>query len=250
MACSSLSLKAGTPCCSQGWGYVKGRPHQMARTEQTRRVTPASRDTLLSVLEALPGAVVVVDDAATIVYTNARAQAILGTTREEVCGQSFWRCAPHLVSTSLYQAVQKTKQTREPTEVAYVSPVTPTGWHVSLSPTDKGLVLFFQEHREPLPFQDGFGQNEQLYRDLLESFSDGVTIVTPDGLVLDINQRPLADAHLQREEVVGKPLTDLPAWSSDPPAQEHLRAALPTANKGEKVRFQARIHRRPDLALR
>ena len=53
-----------------------------------------------------------------------------------------------------------------------------------------------------------------MYRDLLESFADGVTILTPEGLVLDINQRPLTDAHLRREEVIGKPLTDLPAWSS------------------------------------
>jgi PAS domain S-box-containing protein len=73
--------------------------------------------------------------------------------------------------------------------------------------------------------------------------------VTPDGLVLDINQRPLADARLQREEVVGKPLTDLPAGSEDQAVQEHLRAALATANKGETVRFEARIHPRADLTL-
>ena len=45
-------------------------------------------------------------------------------------GTTFWRCAPHLVSTSLYQAVQKTKETREPTEVEYVSPVTHSWLHV------------------------------------------------------------------------------------------------------------------------
>ncbi len=75
----------------------------------------------------------------------------------------------------------------------------------------------------PASRQHAFSQNEQRYRDLLESFSDGVTILTPDGLVLDINQRPLADAHLRREEVVGKPFTDLPAWSHDPPVQQPLR---------------------------
>ncbi len=221
----------------------------MARTEHTRRVTPASCDTLLTVLEALPGALFVVDDAATIVYANARAQAILGTTQEEVCGQSFWRCATPLVNPSLYQAVQKTRQTREPTDVAYVSPVTALGWHVSLSPTDNGLALLFQEQQEPLPPQDSVGQNEQRYRDLLESVADGVTIVTPDGLILDINQRPLADAHLRREEVVGTLLTELPAWSSDPATQDPLRAALARASQGETVRFEARIHPRADLSL-
>jgi PAS domain S-box-containing protein len=191
----------------------------------------------------------VVDDAETIVYANASAQAILCTTREEICGKSFWRGAPHLVSTPLYQAVQKAKQTREPTDVAYMSPATNTWLHVSLSPTEEGLALFFQENLEPLPLQHALSWNEQLYRDLLESFADGVTIVTPEGLVLDINQRPLADAHLRREEAVGKPLADLPAWSSDPAVQEHLRAAIARASRGETVRFETRIHPRKDLSL-
>ena len=88
-----------------------------------------------------------------------------------------------------------------------------------------------------------------MYRDLLESFSDGVTILTPDGLILDINQRPLADAHLRREGVIGKPFTDLPAWSHDPAVQQHLRAAIARAARGETVRFEARIYPRTDLSL-
>jgi PAS domain-containing protein len=151
------------------------------------------------------------------------AQTVTGAKREDVCGTSLWRCAPQLVSTSLYQAVQKTKQTREPTEVEYVSPATNSWLHVSLSPTDEGLAIFFHENLEPPQLQDALNCNEQMYRDLLESFADGITIVTPDRLVLDINQRPLAEAHLRREEVVGKPFTDLPAWSSDPAVQQQLR---------------------------
>jgi PAS domain S-box-containing protein len=121
--------------------------------------------------------------------------------------------------------------------------------HVFLSQTDEGLAIFFHEHREPLHPQHTLSQNDQMYRDLLESFADDVTIVTPEGLVLDINQRPLADAHLRREVVVGKPLTDLPAWSSDPAVQEQLRAAIARASRGETVRFEARIHPRTDLDL-
>src|SRR5258708_34018607 len=221
----------------------------MSNTKRTGRVTPVSRKTLINILETLPGALLVLDDAATIVYANASAQAILGTTREEVCGKPLWRCAPQLVSPSLYQTVQKTKQTREPTEVAYVSPVTNTWLHVSLSPTKEGLPVLFQEQLEPLPLQHALRRNEHMYRDLLESVADGVTIVTPEGLILDINQRPLADAHLRREQVVGTPFTDLPAWSSDPVVQQHLRAALAQASQGATVRFEARIHPRPDLDL-
>lgn len=220
----------------------------MSRTKQTRRVTPALNEMHHMLLEMLPGALFVVDDNTKIVYANARARTMLCRTRGNICGQSFWHCAPHLVSLSLYQAIQRTKQTHEPTEVAYVSPATNLWLRVSLSSIPQGLSLFFQEYGEPQPFH-GVNRNEQMYRDLLESFADGVTILTPDGLILDINWRPLVDAHLQREEVVGTPFADLPAWSSNPDVQEHLRAAIMRASTGETVRFEARIRPRTDLDL-
>src|SRR5215469_7576753 len=105
----------------------------MSDTTQIKRLTPASNEALLTLLEMLPGAFFVVDDAATIVYANASAQAILGTTREDVVGKPLWRGASQLVSTTLYQAVQQTRQTQAPTEVEYVSPVTGTWLHVQLS---------------------------------------------------------------------------------------------------------------------
>lgn len=91
--------------------------------------------------------------------------------------------------------------------------------------------------------------NEQMYRDLLESFADGVAILTPDGLILDINQRPLEDAQLPREKVVGTPYANLPAWSHDPEVQQRLLTAIAQASKGETVRFEARIHPRPGMFL-
>src|SRR5262245_38826672 len=107
----------------------------MLDTPQTKRLTPASSEALLHMLETLPGALFVLDDAATIVYANASAQVMLGATREDVLGKPLWRGAPQLVSTALYQAVQQTRQTRTPAEVEYVSPVTGSWLHVQLAPT-------------------------------------------------------------------------------------------------------------------
>ncbi len=221
----------------------------MSNTKHTKPVIPASSEVLLHLLETLSGALFVVDDDARIIYANAGARALAGATQEEVLGTSLWRCVPSLISTSLYQAVQKIKHTHEPTDVAYVSPVTSMRWHVSLSPISDGLALFFQDQREPMSLQEEGRKNEPRYQDLLESFADSVTILTPDGLILDLNQRSLADAHLRREEVIGTPFSDLPAWSSDPVAQQPLRKAIARASTGETVRFEARIHHRTDLLM-
>ena len=222
----------------------------MANRKQTERVIRASRKkTLITILETLPGALFVIDDAGTIVYANASAQALTGATSEELRGNLFWRCAPHLVSTSLYQAVQKTKQTREPTDMAYVSPVTTNWLHVSLSPTIGGLMLQFHEVREPARCQEMFPQGERLSIDDLDGLHTRIGILTPEGIVLEINAVPLDDAQVRREEVIGKPLAEAPWWSFSPASQEQLCAAIARASTGETARFEALLRPREGMVV-
>src|SRR5258708_3184200 len=221
----------------------------MSNPKQTRRVTPASSDTLFTMLETLPGAFFFIDDTETIVYSNASAQAMTGAPREAFRGNSFWRCAPQLVSPSLYQAVRKTKQTREPTNVEYVSPVTQRWLHVQLAPTVGGLTLQFHEGREPARRQELFLQGERLSIDDLNALHTRIAFLTPEGIVLDINEVPLDDAHIRREEVIGKPLAETLWWSFAPAAQEQLRAAIARANMGETVRFETLVHPREAMDL-
>jgi PAS domain S-box-containing protein len=221
----------------------------MSHTKQTNRITPASRETLIRILETLPDTLFVVDDADTIVYANARARIITRATQEDVWDKSFWRCAPQLVSTSLYQAVLKTRQTREPTEVEYRSPVTQRWLHVQLAPTVGGLTLQFHEMKEPARRQEMFPQGERLSIDDLDGLRTRIGILTTEGIVLEINEVPLDDAHMRREEVIGKPLAEAPWWSFSPASQEQLRAAITRASTGETVRFETLIRPREGMFL-
>ena len=45
----------------------------MPNAKRTKPITPASHETLMNILEALPGSLFFVDDATTIVYANASA---------------------------------------------------------------------------------------------------------------------------------------------------------------------------------
>ncbi|GHO45735.1 hypothetical protein KSX_38980 [Ktedonospora formicarum] len=194
-------------------------------------------------------ALFVIDDTETIVYANTRAKVMARAISEACIGSVFWHSAPQLVSPELYQALRKTKQSREATAVTYRSPVTQHWLHVSLSCTEEGVVLFFQDDLESLSLLNALNPNEQMYRELLESLADGVVILTPDGLILDMNQRMLADVDLPREVVMGKPFADMPLWSYDPTLQEQVRAALARASRGENVRFEARIRPRGEKYL-
>ncbi|GHO60578.1 PAS domain S-box protein [Ktedonobacter robiniae] len=219
----------------------------MLKTRHITRLTPESHETLLTILETLPGALFVLDDASIILYANASAQALLGATPETLVGNSFWRCAPQLVSTALYQAIQKTKQTRALTEVQYMSSVTQRWLHVHLSSTSGGLTLQFHEMGAPAERQEMVHQRESLYMEVLENVHAGIVFLTPEGIVLDLNKVPLDDAQIRREEVVGKPLVEGPWWSFSPPSQAQLRAAIKRASRGETVRFETPIHPREGM---
>jgi PAS domain S-box-containing protein len=213
----------------------------MWNTTQTKRVTPASRDTLFTILETLPGAFFVLDETDTVMYANASAQTMLDATPEALHGHSFWRAAPQLVSAALYQAVQQTRQTRASTEVQYRSPVTRTWLHVQLSPTIGGLLVQVHQGRAArtaAPCQERFPQGECLCLNDLDGLYSGIIVLTPEGIVLEINEVPLAEAQIRREEVIGLPLAETRWWPSSPASQAQLRAAITQASMGETVRFE------------
>ncbi len=221
----------------------------MSHTKQIRRLTPASSDTLLTMLETLPGAFFFINDTDTIVYANARAQVITGATREELRGNPFWPSAPQLVSTALYQAVLKTRQTQEPTEVEYCSPVTRTWLHVQLAPTGGGVMLHVHQRRAPARHQEMVPTSQPLSVVVLDGLHAGIAVLTPEGIVLEINEAPLDGAHMRREEVIGKPLTETPWWSFTPASQEQLRAAIARASTGETVLFETLVRPREGMFL-
>ncbi|GHO72426.1 hypothetical protein KSD_01970 [Ktedonobacter sp. SOSP1-85] len=219
----------------------------MSNTKPTKRLTPASSETLLTLLETLPGALFVVDDAATIMYANASAQAILGATREDVVGKPLWRGAPQLVSTALYQAVQQTRQTQAPTEVEYVSPVTGTWLHVQLAPTIGGLMVQVHQGRAATRREAPVPQGERLSIEDLDGLLSRIGVLTPEGIVLEINEVPLAEARVRREEVIGHSLAQTRWWSCSPTSQAQLCAAIARASRGERVRFEAVVHPREGM---
>ncbi|GHO62841.1 hypothetical protein KSC_017330 [Ktedonobacter sp. SOSP1-52] len=195
----------------------------------------------MHLLETLPYALIVLDKTATILYANAKATTMVGGSKHELAGSVLWQSAPHLVTTTLYQAVITALRTCQPLEVEYHVPDLQAWLHVHVSPISEGVAVFFFEDTQSMRLQGALRQSERKYEDLLESISDRVAILTPDGLVLDINQRPLRDAQVQREEVVGTPFAETPWWSYDRAAQAQLCRAVAQASGGETVHFEARI---------
>src|SRR6185437_1762179 len=111
------------------------------------------------------------------------------------------------------------------------------------------LLLQFHEKRESVSRRETFFPGHHFATDLLENMYVGVGCLTPEGILLEINEAPLADAQIQREDVIGYPFADTPWWIFYPASQEQLRAAITRAGRGETVRFETLIHPRERMDL-
>jgi two-component system NtrC family sensor kinase len=64
-------------------------------------------------------------------------------------------------------------------------------------------------------------------------------LLSPDGILLEINRAALRAAEVSRSEALGRPFWETPIWMRQPPAEtERLREGIVRAARGEFVRFQ------------
>ncbi len=83
-----------------------------------------------------------------------------------------------------------------------------------------------------------------LWRSLIDGMFAFVGVLSPDGIVLDVNRAALEAAGLERHEVIGKLFWDAYSWSSPETAREKIHVALQTVMTGHPARqeLMARVN--------
>jgi PAS domain S-box-containing protein len=84
-------------------------------------------------------------------------------------------------------------------------------------------------------------QRDDFLRDVLDSIFAFVGVMTPGGILTEINRTALHSAHLRLEEVLGKPFEETYWWSYDTEIQKQLRASIGRAAQGETVRYDVTV---------
>lgn len=70
-------------------------------------------------------------------------------------------------------------------------------------------------------------------------------LLTPEGILLEVNRSALNTFALKTEDVIGKPFWDIVPWSQSPLLQTVLKKSIQKAAGGESIRFEAN-HNTPD----
>ncbi len=87
-------------------------------------------------------------------------------------------------------------------------------------------------------------QSQKRLREIIDGLGPSmfVALLTPEGILVEINRPPLEAAGLQPEDVLGKPFDETPWWTHSPAAQKQLREAIQRAALGEPSRYDVRAH--------
>lgn len=68
-----------------------------------------------------------------------------------------------------------------------------------------------------------------------------VGVIDRNGLLLEVDDRSLEYARVNRHEVIGKPFHEAPWWNYDPDVAQQMRDAMERAFKGEPVRYDVSL---------
>lgn len=96
------------------------------------------------------------------------------------------------------------------------------------------------EHRRA---EEALKQSEQRLRGLIDGLGPYmfVGLLTPEGIVVDVNRPALAGVGLKPEDVLGKSLPETYTWNYSEKIQQQLRAAITRAAHGEGSRYDVQV---------
>ncbi len=116
-------------------------------------------------------------------------------------------------------------------------------WGPVVSPSGEligvhGSVKDITDHKQA---QVAVAASEARLRRLIDNLFAFVSILTPEGVLIESNNAPLQVANLAREDVIGKPVWDCYWWNFSEPSKQRLRDAFAKALNGETERYDVDI---------
>ncbi|RMH52106.1 MAG: PAS domain S-box protein [Bacteroidetes bacterium] len=115
---------------------------------------------------------------------------------------------------------------------------------VSLVRDHDGTPLYFisqiQDITERKQAEAALKESERRFRAIFNSTFQFIGLMAPGGTMLEANETLLTFTGLAPEQIIGKPLQEIPWWP--PEMRERIREAVAQAGRGTFVRFDLEVH--------
>jgi PAS domain S-box-containing protein len=202
-------------------------------------------DQLSLVLDATTDGVLSIDRNWNMVYCNRRAQEMLSASGELI-GRQFWETFPESVYpgsiyvASYYKAMDQGEASRF--EAWYPEPL--NAWYaVDAQPAPHGIVIFFHDITAQKLEAEALRDREAKLKAVYSVSLEHISLLTPDGCIVDTNRTALDFVGIEREKVIGKHFADTPWFGLTPDASQTVREAVSQAQHGKTIYRQLTLNR-------
>lgn len=196
---------------------------------RSRQQMRAHRDTLLTVIDAMPAVVVAIDDLGRVVLANRRLADLVGQAVHEVVGRSL----PELAAAAADPAaaalfpVDGSMRPMVTSKRAIAGGTIETSWMLQVFPLDTGLarwmpaddsaiilagpsrLLVAVDVSDLAAAQQRLKVSEQRYRDVVDHIGEAVLTVEPGDLVVSMGNAPAFEMFGGPDEIVGANLLEV-----------------------------------------
>ena len=214
---------------------------QAATELAARQTAEAAEQRISDILEGVSDAFVSLDTSWCYTYVNSKAAKMLGRDAKTLIGKHIWTEFPEGEGQPFQQAYQKAVETQQPVRLEEFYAPWNRWFENRIVPSPEGLSIFFHDITERKQAEETLRTNARHLQRVLDNLHTLVGVLTPGGLVAEVNQAALQAAGITSAEVIGKPVWETYWWSYSAKIQEELRTACARAAQGEFCRYDTRV---------
>ena len=108
-----------------------------------------------------------------------------------------------------------------------------------------GWVSVIRDITDRKRSEEAMRESQQRFRAIFDQTYEFIGLMTPEGILMEVNRAALDFAGLEESDVVGRPFWETAWWTHSPELQQRLRDAVTRSASGQFVRFEA-YHQDPN----
>jgi len=177
------------------------------------------------------------------VYVNPTLERVAGDTAENIMGSTLRMRMPGNVLSGAVDHYIRTVETGEPWrgDIPYPHIGGNRWYRTAIVKVDDGVAVSFSDITDAKRSEMLLQQRDHRLRTILNNVLVFVGLLSPEGVILEVNDTALLLSGLKRSDVVGKYYWEAAWISHSPGVQDKLRAGIARAARGKRVRFDLEV---------
>ncbi len=176
--------------------------------------------------------------------SEARISSVVQASDRSLIGAEHYRLQQQIFA--LLNQMAATEQQLLKQRIAVTACLTRTANHILAIAYGLSLVslatiyaLLRREARKRHQAEANLRRSEHKFQSVFDELDEFAGLLTPDGILIEVNQAPLIFAQVTREDILGKPFWEFPLWQQNSELTEIAKIAVSRAAAGHFCRTEA-----------